>query len=135
MKKSFLFVFFNLAVCFLAAKDYHFQTLGSLQGLSQSSAISIWQDGWGRIWLGNDALNCYDGVNVKVYKLSEYFREVIDADIHAFCGTDSLLYFLAEDKLLYFNLITEQFVLTGIQTDVICSEGGELYYANKNVLY
>ena len=73
--RPFLLFLFSLFSLFATAKDINFNTLGTIQGLSQASAISIWQDGVGRMWFGNDALNQFDGTNVKVYRLSEYFSE------------------------------------------------------------
>ncbi len=109
-------------------QDIYFQTLGANQGLSQSSAISFWQDSIGRIWIGNDALNCFDGETVKTYRLSEYFRGVEDSNIHTICGNASTLYVIAEDHLICFDLSTETFSLPGITTSRIYCKGNQLYY-------
>lgn len=109
-------------------RDIHFQTLGSVQGMSQSSAISIWQDDLGRMWLGNDALNCYDGESVAVYRLSDYFEGVEDANLHTITGNDSLLFVIAETQLIRFDLRQETFEQTGIQTSSVFYREGYLYY-------
>jgi len=122
-----LIVMLFYVVC-VRAHDIHFQTLGSVQGMSQSSAISIWQDNLGRMWLGNDALNCYDGENVSVYRLSDYFEGIEDANLHTITGNDSLLFVIAETQLIRFNLKQETFELTGIQTNSVFYKDGFLYY-------
>ncbi len=109
-------------------QDLYFQTLGANQGLSQSSAISFWQDSIGRIWIGNDALNCYDGEQVRIYRISEYFPEVEDANIHTICGGKSVLYVIAEDQLICLDLTNETFRRPGIRTERIHYTENRLYY-------
>lgn len=113
------------------AERFHFRTVGSQQGLSQASAISIWQDALGRMWFGNDALNCYNGESSKVYRVSEFFPELEDSDIHAICGNDSTLYFLAQDYLVGLDLLTEQFFFTGIQAVCTSMINNRLYYSTQ----
>lgn len=134
--RPFLLFLFSLFSLFATAKDINFNTLGTIQGLSQASAISIWQDGVGRMWFGNDALNQFDGTNVKVYRLSEYFSEIEDSNIHAICGDNSSnLFFLAENQLVQFDLVRERFTLPGIQSNALYCTGDSLFYANDNKLY
>ncbi|WP_277467101.1 hybrid sensor histidine kinase/response regulator [Parabacteroides sp. PF5-6] len=129
-----LTVLFFYPVC-LAAHDIHFQTLGSVQGMSQSSAISIWQDHLGRMWLGNDALNCYDGETVEVYRLSDYIEGIEDANLHTITGNDSLLFVIAETQLIRFDLQTETFEAPDIQTNSIFYKDGYLYYASSGSFF
>ncbi len=110
------------------SRDIYFQQLGSIHGLSQSSAISIWQDYLGRMWIGNDALNCYDGETVKVYRLSEYFSEIEDANIHTITGNSSVLFTIAENDLVYMDIQKETFHLTGIKTQSVCCTNDRAYY-------
>ncbi|HCC51493.1 MAG TPA: hypothetical protein DEQ30_05060 [Porphyromonadaceae bacterium] len=124
-----------LCSVYMRAHDIHFQTLGSVQGMSQSSAISIWQDGLGRMWLGNDALNCYDGETVSVYRLSEYIQGVEDANLHTITGNDSLLFAIAENQLIRFDFKKEIFELTGIQTTFVYYREGCLYYFSSGKLF
>lgn len=99
MKKALiLLLFFAFSVCSFA-EEFHYRTLGCTQGLSQPSAISIWQDRLGRMWFGNDVLNCYSGENTQIYRLSEYFKEIEDANIHGICGTDSVLYHMLKSNM------------------------------------
>lgn len=110
------------------SRDIYFQQLGSIHGLSQSSAISIWQDYLGRMWIGNDALNCYDGETVKVHRLSEYFSEIEDANIHTITGNNSVLFTIAENDLVYMDIKQETFHLTGIKTQSVCCTKDRAYY-------
>ncbi len=135
MRPRILLYFFALLhLTNVWGQEIYFQTLGANQGLSQSSAISFWQDSIGRIWIGNDALNCYDGEQVKVYRLSEYFPEVEDANLHTICGSKTILYVIAEDQLICFDLASETFRRPGIKTErIYCMESLLYYYdwANK----
>lgn len=112
------------------ADRFHFRTVGSSQGLSQASAISIWQDNLGRMWFGNDALNCYNGTTSKVYRVSEYFPGLEDSDIHAICGDDSTLYFLAQEYIVGLDLTTDRFFSSGIKAVDIGVVDGRLYYTS-----
>lgn len=124
-------VFILLFVFSLVFADrFHFRTVGSSQGLSQASAISIWQDNLGRMWFGNDALNCYDGTTSKVYRVSEYFPGLEDSDIHAICGDDSILYFLAQEHLLRLDLTTDRFFLSDIKAVDIGMVDRRLFYTS-----
>lgn len=112
------------------AEHYHFRTVGSSQGLSQASAIAIWQDDLGRMWFGNDALNCYNGETSRVYRVSEYFSGLEDSDIHGICGNDSVLYFLAQEYIVGLDLMTDQFFFPDIQAVHIAVVGNRLYYSS-----
>ena len=127
-----IFLFFLFSV---EGRERSFRTLGPLQGMTQASAISIWQDKWGRMWIGNEVLNCYSGDNITVYRLSEYFSDIEDADIHGICGNDSVLYFLAEEQLLYLDLITNELHRPGINAYAIFCDADNFYYSVDDELY
>lgn len=129
-----------ILLCFLFSSasygsELFFRTLGVNDGLSQPSSISIWQDGLGRIWIGNDAVNCYDGSSVKVFRLSEYFSTVEDTNIHHLCGNDSVVYLLAEKKIICIDLITNELTLTDIVASAICVYEDSLYAIDENSLF
>ena len=85
----------------LQAKDFYFRHIDFAGSMVSPSAISIYQDNKGLIWFGNDCLNRYDGLQVRSYRLSTYLPQIEDTNIHALCGDqDSLLYFLANDKII-----------------------------------
>lgn len=133
-KQLLLFLLFAFSLP-LQSCNLYYQTVGRMQGLSQPSAISIWQDRLGRMWFGNDALNCFDGERTHIYRMSEHLEGLEDGNIHAICGNDSVVYCLAEDQLIRLDLTTEKLSLPGICTQAIyCTEGG-LYYMNEGVLY
>lgn len=116
-------------------KERSFRTLGPSQGMTQASSISIWQDKWGRMWIGNEVLNCYNGDQVTIYRLSEYFEDIEDADIHGICGNDSILFLLAEEDIIYLDLNTNELKRPGIKAYAIYSKNDKLYYSYENQLY
>ncbi|MDR1201486.1 MAG: response regulator [Tannerellaceae bacterium] len=124
-----LTIFVNFTVI---GQEIYYQSLGNKDGLSQSSAVSFWQDYIGRVWIGNDALNCYDGEDVRVFRISEYLPGVEDSNIHALCGNDSVLFFLAENALFSFDLIHETFHNPQIPTYSICYSENEVYYLSTD---
>ena len=115
--------------------EIYFRSLGVKDGLSQPSSIAIWQDRLGRIWLGNNAVNCYDGVSTKVIRLSEYFPSLEDANIHNFCGNDSTLYLLAENNLICIDLQMRQPFMPEITATAICYSDNQLYTVEGHSLY
>lgn len=60
---TFMLLLFSVTIW---GDEIYFRSLGVKDGLSQPSSIAIWQDRLGRIWLGNNAVNCYDGISTKV---------------------------------------------------------------------
>lgn len=124
-----LTIFVNFTV---SGQEIYYQSLGNKDGLSQSSAVSFWQDPVGRIWIGNDALNCYDGEDVRVFRISEHLPGVEDSNIHAICGNDSVLFFLAENALFSFDLIRETYHNPQIPTYSICYSENGIYYLSAD---
>ena len=78
---TFILLLFSVTIW---GDEIYFRSLGVKDGLSQPSSIAIWQDRLGRIWLGNNAVNCYDGISTKVIRLSEYFPSL--EDVCESCG-------------------------------------------------
>lgn len=67
--KTFLILFLFSLFSFSQTNEYQFLHLSTLDGLSQSSAITIHQDHLGQIWIGTrDGLNKYDGTKFTVYR-------------------------------------------------------------------
>lgn len=136
MRPLILLLLLNILLCPNGnATNIHFQTLGSVHGLSQSSAISIWQDRLGRMWFGNDALNCYDGETVKVYRLSDYFEGVEDSNLHTITGNDSLLFVVAERRVFSFDFQQERFEQLDMETLTVYCENDCLYYFSSGIFY
>jgi AraC-like DNA-binding protein/signal transduction histidine kinase/CheY-like chemotaxis protein len=135
MRISLVLVFYCLFNLFFAsAKEFSFRTLGPQQGMSQASAVTFLQDKWGRIWIGNDVVNCFDGENVYIFRLSEYFSAVEDINIHSFCGGDSILFLLADDDLICLNLYTDKIISPGIKSTAIASNDNNCFFATDNYI-
>lgn len=120
----------------LQAKDFYFRHIDFAGSMVSPSAISIYQDNKGLIWFGNDCLNRYDGLQVRSYRLSTYLPQIEDTNIHALCGDqDSLLYFLANDKIIRLNMQTEEFTDLNISAKDLYFEKDTVYYISQNILY
>lgn len=119
----------------ISGKDIYFRSLGMKDGLSQLSSISIWQDRIGRMWFGNDAANCYNGTTTEVFRFSEFFPTIEDANIHNICGTDSTVFLLAENRIISIDLLTDQPVLTGITASAICIVENQLYAVEDHAIF
>ena len=60
---------FVMAISEVFPQNNLFQRIGTLDGLSNNTVISIIQDKTGFIWFGtDDGLNRYDGFSFKTYK-------------------------------------------------------------------
>lgn len=72
------FLFPAVFTCFLQVSsaletlmDYKFRHLSVIDGLSSKWVKCIFRDRQGYLWIGTaDGLNCFDGINFKVYKFS-----------------------------------------------------------------
>lgn len=129
------FLLFLLSSDIVWGNEIYFRSLGVKDGLSQPSSIAIWQDRLGRMWLGNNAVNCYDGVSTKVIRMSEYFPSLEDSNIHNFCGNDSTLYLLAENNVIYIDLLMRRPVMPGITATAICNIEDQLYAVEGHSVY
>lgn len=136
MKRGFLLFALTIIVnSGLIGQDVFYQTLGSKQGLSQSSAIAFWQDDIGRMWIGNDALNCYNGEEIVVYRISEHIPDAEDSNIHNITGDSTALFFLAANRIICFDLITETFHDTGINAHSFSYVNNNIYYLSNEGLF
>src|SRR5574344_1144041 len=70
MKKRTCLILALLVYCFiLRAQTITFNHLGTENGLSQFSVYALYEDVYGRIWMGTrNGLNVYNGNDFKVYK-------------------------------------------------------------------
>ncbi|HTJ51822.1 MAG TPA: two-component regulator propeller domain-containing protein, partial [Cyclobacteriaceae bacterium] len=71
MKKITIVLLLLLVYCKLSAQysNLKFENLSTIDGLSSSTCIDIFEDSEGFIWFGTiDGLNRYDGYNFKVYR-------------------------------------------------------------------
>ena len=120
----------------MSAKELYFQHVDLNDGFIQPSAISIYEDTRGYIWFGNDNFNMYDGRIVRSFRLSTYMDGVEDNNIHAICGDgESFVYMLANNRLVVYNMRTEEFRRTEISANTLNYEDQYLYYSSKNEFY
>lgn len=133
-----LFFLFIAILCIsdLPAKELYFRHITMYEGVSQPSAISIYEDNKGRMWFGNDNLNVYDGSSVRTYRLSAYLDNVHDNNIHMICSNrESIFYILADRKLILFDDKEEKFTDTGISARCLYYRDNALYYASGNSVF
>lgn len=81
------FVFFIVLQLYVFAsfaqqKEIQFKHISTKEGLSQSSAIAIFQDNLGQIWIGTrDGLNKYDGSTFTVFRNKTLANSISNNDI------------------------------------------------------
>lgn len=118
------------------AGELLFSRISMGRGVTHTSAISIYQDHLGQIWFGNKYLNSYSENMLQSFRLSDYFEDIEDDNIHTICGDgDRFLYFLANERLVSYDTKDGLFSNTGIDSKAICFSGESLYYSVKHKLY
>lgn len=133
IKLLFSFLFFT---AMLSAREVYFKHITREQGLSQLSAISVWQDSLGIIWFGNSTLNKYDGTSVEVFDLNRYTGSGKDLNVRTICGQPgSTLYLLADKEVIAYDLQAETIRPLGIDAAAIACTGNRLYYASGHRVY
>lgn len=84
------FIFLSTLLFSQRVENFSISTVSQDNGLSQGSNYFRYEDKHGFMWItGNDALNRYDGENVKVYNLNYFFKN---------CPTLQQGYGFAEDQ-------------------------------------
>lgn len=130
-----LILILSILTTLISAKDVYFKHVSREQGLSQLSAISIWQDNRGFMWFGNSALNKYNGNSVETFRLSNYTAWGEDNNVRSICGDkEDGMYILANKEIISYDLKKEKFRQLGIQASTICFAENTLYYADSNRL-
>lgn len=132
--RVFLFIITYFWISKIQADPVYIQSIGVRNGLSEPSAISIWQDHLGRMWFGNNAINCYNGKHTKVIRPSEYFSDIEDVNIHHLCGDDSTLFFIAERTVISVNLYTDKVACTNLKAATMYLSGDYLYTGFKQTV-
>lgn len=137
MKRIVVFILLSLAMTtHLSAQELYFRHVNIDKGAALSSAISICQDEYGRIWFGNDYLNVYDGTQVRSFLPSSYLRGIDNNSVQMLCSDGKEhLYFVSDNQLIIFNTRTEQFLHGGVNARVLHCVEGELYYSFENRIY
>jgi len=131
--RFFLFVF--LVMCILQdANPIYLKQIGTKDGLSQISVMSIYQDELGRIWFGTfEGVSMYDGEHVTAFKHSEG-NSLADA---VPVGNESFpivgdgqgnIFFHSDGNLIHYDLKTERFscLKTGRVSTVFCNDSAIL---------
>lgn len=68
-KKTIIFILLVLSCLSSPAGQISFRHLGTAEGLSHGTVLSIVQDGQGKMWFAtHDGLNCYDGYKFSIYR-------------------------------------------------------------------
>ena len=137
MKKTILFILILIINTYsIRGKEAYFKHLSTTDGSSLSSAISIWQDHFGTLWIGNSLLNKYDGNTLKTYRLSECLNKPQDINISQIQGgSNSIIYIFTEPDLLIFDTYSGKFHDPGIEAGCIYYHNDKLYFASANVVY
>lgn len=117
-------------------KDLYFKHLSVVDGLSQPSAISIWQDRLGNMWFGNNILNRYNGNVTKNFQVSNFIDNIQDVNIKQICGdSKTTMYVLVNTKLISYNYFAEKFEDMHIEANCIHVLNDVLYYAWENTIF
>lgn len=127
-----------LIICLiqLQAKDIYFKHLSTTDGLSQPSAISIWQDRLGNMWFGNNLLNRYNGNSIKTFRISNYIEDIQDSNIKHICGdSKTTMYVLVNNELICYDYFSDKFSNMNINADDIFISNDVLYYTWKNHVF
>lgn len=118
------------------ANEFLFSHINIDNELSHPSATSIYQDKLGQIWFGNKFLNVYADNTLRTFCLSDYLPHVKNGNIHSICGDgQEVLYLLANNKLVSYDIRQEQFADLGIHTKVIGFFRETLHYGLRNKIF
>lgn len=130
-KLIILFVFLNaLSYAF----PIYFKHIGTKEGLSQLSVMSIYQDELGRMWFGTEeGLSVFDGVHVTAYKPTLGNKNEnefpVGNSIDFITGDlQGNIYFNSDNSLVQYNLHTQQFsCLKSSRVNAVAFRDGQLW--------
>lgn len=136
IKTVFVLLILTISTFNSDGKDVYFKHLSVIDGLSQPSAISIWQDKLGNMWFGNNTLNRYNGNYTKSFQVSNYIDNIQDTNIKQICGdSQTTMYALVDTKVISYNYFTETFQDMHINANCIYMLNDVLYYAWENTIF
>ena len=79
MRRSAFVILLSLCSLLVQAGPVSFRHIGTAEGLSHGTIVSIVQDGEGKMWFAtHDGLNCYDGYDFIVYRHTESDDKSLD---------------------------------------------------------
>lgn len=110
MKRYILLV---LILCFVQgiSSKIYFRNLGTSDGLSQLSVMSIAQDELGRMWFGTmEGLNCYDGDHIVSYKPSAEYPFLGNQVFNIVSDRKGSLFFTSDGMLVRYDMYADKFL-------------------------
>jgi len=131
---ALLLLLFNLLQ--LNAQDINFEHIGSVNGLSQVSVLSIYQDEIGYMWFGTEeGLNRYDGKDIDVFRASENDKFGLTNNVinKIYGDHNGFLYLLCGYKdLVSYNCKKNVFKLLNDKCQTICQGRKNLWFSSDN---
>ncbi|PKA99680.1 signal transduction histidine kinase [Flavobacteriaceae bacterium MAR_2009_75] len=109
---AFLIACLVCPLIFYGQNNYHFEHIGTKDGMSQSDVNSIYQDSYGFMWFGtHDGLNRYDGYTFTEYKPDQNSTGINSNLIFTMSGDQlgNLWIGTTGDGLFYYNQKKEDF--------------------------
>lgn len=138
------YIIILLLLCSLSfrAQNISFNYLGTENGLSQFTVYALYEDNYGRIWMGTrNGLNVYNGNGIKVYKMEPgNSRSLLSSAIRQICGDGKEnLYILTSEGICSFNMHTEEFTTLWRKGELhphsIAYHEGKLLIGENGVIY
>ena len=140
--KNFRYLLF-LLMLYVCNVSYaiHFKHIGSENGLSHPTVLSIYQDSIGRVWLGTSEGICvYDGNRLTAYKpyqknTSQLFPGEVIKEITSLSGND--IFFVTNKALVKYDIRRETFSTVWERSRIhsIFSGGDVIWIAVSHELY
>ncbi|MDR1782879.1 MAG: response regulator [Dysgonamonadaceae bacterium] len=127
-------------LCFINSYALFFKHLGTPEGLSQISVMSIYQDELGRMWFGTmEGISIYDGATIKTRKSFESTNQdfYIGNDNRAISG-DTLgnIYFISDFSIIRYNNRNQEFTkICESNVNALALFKNELWAAINDTIY
>jgi signal transduction histidine kinase/ligand-binding sensor domain-containing protein/CheY-like chemotaxis protein len=120
----------------LNSQEINFEHIGAVNGLSQISVMSIYQDEHGFMWFGTrEGLNRYDGQDIVVYQSDEDDFKGLPSNIINQVGGDKrgMLYvFCGYKNLVSYDMKKESFKLLNQNCQTMATGKNYLWYSVEN---
>ncbi|MCD7973246.1 MAG: ATP-binding protein [Candidatus Azobacteroides sp.] len=138
MKKSLLLIkFLGLFFPLLFSQPIYFEHIGVLDGLSQISVLSIYQDKLGYMWFGTrEGLNRYDGKDIRVILSEENDEFGLSSNIiNTIYGEEDELYIhCGYHQLVRYDIIQDKFTMIDDNCQHIAQGEENMWIASRNIL-
>lgn len=137
MRKAYLLVIL-LILCQskIFSHEINFEHIGTEEGLSQISVLSIYQDKLGYMWFGTrEGLNRYDGQNIKVFYSKEDEPGLSSNIINTIYGHEEQLFIhCGYHQLVSYDIRKDQFSVVDNNCQHIGQGKERLWFSSKNEL-